>query len=219
MTEDRHQQLVAYYDVEVEARAQRALDPLRVEQRDGFLALLRQEQRRTVVEVGCGPGIDGLFFTESSYAWTGVDLAAKSVEHCQDAGLRAYVASATELPLADQAYDAGWTMNTLLHLTDVEARLALSELGRVLVPGAPLAIGLWARQETADEHWDDGKGYGPPRFFRFRSDSDVVALLAEVGTVEQWMTWNGEAGLHYQWAIVRRSPEAIIADAQKNTDN
>lgn len=207
MTKDERAQregdLIAYYSNEVQARQDRELPESRVHVRQGFLRQLGEEQRRSVVEIGCGPGRDGEAFAKAGFDYTGVDLAPASVEACRSLGLRAQVASVLELPFEDAAFDAGWTMSTLLHIADEDLDDALAEIVRVVRPGAPVGIGLWGDDVGGERVWQDDSGHGPGRFFSIRTDSAMQDTLARHGTVEQWLAWQDGGPMHYQWAILR----------------
>jgi SAM-dependent methyltransferase len=200
----READLVAYYTNEVPARADRELPPERVARRTAYLKLLERENRRSVLEVGPGPGRDAGAFAEAGLAYTGVDLTPDSVTACRSLGLEAHVASVLDLPFEDATFTAGWTMSTLLHIADQDLDRALTELVRVLHPNAPLAIGLWGDQVSGEREWDDGTGFGPPRFFSARTDDDLREALSRHGNLEEWVTWtSGIDALHYQWAVLR----------------
>jgi SAM-dependent methyltransferase len=190
----RERDLVTYYDNEVHERAGRELPAERVARRGAYIEQLQTEGRRSVLEVGTGPGRDGTAFVQAGLDFTGVDLAPASVSVCRRLGLDVEVASAIDLPFADGTFDAGWTMSTLLHVADADLDAALAEIVRVLRPAAPLAVGLWGGRDLEE---------ASPRFFSFRSDEKVRAALGRHGTVERWETWSGPSELHYQFAVLR----------------
>src|SRR5688572_19201528 len=111
MTADRtlESDLARYYDQESEDRADRDLEPRRVEHRGRFLDRLAAESRRRVLEVGTGPGRDAEAFIESGRHVWGVDLAAASARRCRVHGVEAVVASVLRLPFATRSFDAVWT--------------------------------------------------------------------------------------------------------------
>ena len=199
----RESDLIAYYTNEVEARVTRELPDFRVDRRTTYANQLEREGRRSVVEIGCGPGRDAEVFAAAGLTYTGVDLAPASVEVCRRLGLDAHVGSALELPFDDATFDAGWTMSTLLHVADDDLDKALEEIVRVLKPGAPLAIGLWGDKVGGEREWNDDTDFGPPRFFSIRTDEAVQQALAQHGTVEEWLTWQANGPMHYQWAVLR----------------
>ena len=193
----------AYYDEELRRRADRALTEGRRRRVEEFAARCRSEGVRSVVEVGCGAGRDGLVLAGAGLAYTGVDLSAVGVEICVQAELDAQVASATGLPFADDSFDAGWSMSTLMHLDGDRMPQALAELARVVRSGGILEIGLWG--SDVDGGWTDPHG----RYFRHRPDDVLRRLLDEIGLVEEFeATDHGQFGrsdenIHYQWARVR----------------
>jgi SAM-dependent methyltransferase len=198
----REWDLVTYYDSEVHERAGRKLPVEREARRGEYVAQLTAEGRRTVLELGAGPGRDGVAFAEAGFTYTGVDLTPASVAACRAAGLDAQIASVLDLPFPDATFDAGWTMSTLLHVADADLDDALAEILRVLRAGALLAVGLWGGQEI-DEGPQGDATHGPARFFSFRTDERVRELLSRHGGIENWATWPGQRGLHYQYAILR----------------
>jgi SAM-dependent methyltransferase len=199
----RETDLVAYYDNEVRDRVDRSLPTQRVAQRVAYLELLERERIQSILEIGSGPGRDGDAFAAAGLAYTGVDLAPASVAACRSRGLDAQVASVLDLPFDDCSFEAGWTMSTLLHIADEDLDAALAEIVRVLRPESPLAIGLWGDQTGGERLWRDGTDFGPPRFFSIRTDEALLAAVRRHGTVEQWLTWQGNDSMHYQWAVLR----------------
>ncbi|MGX1775630.1 class I SAM-dependent methyltransferase [Nocardia brasiliensis] len=200
----READLIAYYDNEIGQRAARELPPSRVQRRAEYLELLRQEGIEDLLEIGCGPGRDGIAFADAGLTYTGVDLAPQSVATARSLGLDARQASVLQLPFEDASFGAGWTMSTLLHIADIDLDAALIEILRVLRPGAPLAIGLWGDEQGSEQLRENGSGHGPARFFSIRTDAVLQAVLQRHGTLEQWLTWPGTDSWHYQWAILRR---------------
>ncbi len=198
----RERDLVEYYDNEVQERAGRELPGDRVARRGAYTEQLRAEGRRSVLEVGAGPGRDGTALAQAGLDYTGVDLAPASVAACRGLGLDVRVASVLDLPFADATFDAGWTMSTLLHVADADLDAALAEIVRVLRPAAPLAVGLWGGRDLAEGPHGEAT-YGPARFFSVRSDEKVRAALGRHGTIERWETWADESDLHYQFAVLR----------------
>jgi SAM-dependent methyltransferase len=204
--EERRANFLAYYDAEAADRALRPIPPWRTDARTQFLARLADEQWRSVLEVGCGPGRDGVAITAAGFRYTGTDLSPGMVGAARAAGLEAHVASATDLPFDDDTFDAAWSMSTLMHLDDSELEAALSEITRVLVPGGLFAVGMWGASElTVGPMAEPDQDYGPPRYFHRRTDTMVRERLDGHGEVESWWTRPSRAGSshRYQYAVVR----------------
>ena len=199
--------LATYYDAEAGDRAARELDPERVAARTAFLAATPPGAR--VLEVGVGPGRDAQALVAHGLDVVGIDL---SVEHARlaaepDVGARTLVGSVRSLPLRSAAFDAVWTMSTLMHVPATAIAGALDELRRVLRPGGRLVAGVWGGADVEDLH-DTGR-FGPPRLFSRRADDTWRTLLDErVGDVEEFRTWSRDEAdaFWYQFASVRVRP-------------
>lgn len=194
------EQLRSYYDRELAERAARPLAAEREAHLAEFVRLCRGEGLTSVVEVGCGAGRDGKVLAAAGLTYRGLDLSSASVAICRELGLDAREGSALELPFADDEFDAGWSMSTLMHLPGDGLTTALAELKRVVRPGGLLEVGVWGGDE--DREWTDEHG----RYFRSRTDDRLRTMLAQVGEVVAFETWSWfEDGGHYQWARVRVS--------------
>jgi SAM-dependent methyltransferase len=188
-----------YYDTELEERVSRPLGADRERHLHDFVGRCTAEGRPRVLEVGCGAGRDGRVMADAGLEYVGVDLSVTGATICQRLGLRAAEASAIALPFATDSFDAAWSMSTLMHLRGDGMRRALVELERVVVPGGLVEIGVWGTDvdgERTDEHG---------RYFRHRTGDDLQALLATVGTIVSFETWDylDDDGAHYQWAQLR----------------
>lgn len=202
----RQRDRAAYYDREAPRRAAREIDPERVIRRGEFIDLLVTGGRRTLLEIGTGPGQDAAAFVAAGLAVAGVDLSAEHTRLARDVGVDAQVASVLGLPYPDGAFSAGWTMSTLLHVANTDFDAAMAEITRVLAPGALLAVGLWGGEDREGPNERDT--IEPPRFFSIRSDDRLAAMLAPFGEIDRFETWSdtGVASWHYQWVLMRARP-------------
>ncbi len=209
---DHEADLAVYYDRHAPVRNTRALTPHRVECRDWFIRLLKSEHRHSLMELGCGTGVEGVEFVRAGLHYTGVDLSSESVHLARSAGLDASVASGRSLPFPDSVFDAVWTMGTLLHVPNSGIHDVVRELARVTAPGAPIAVGLWSGEDCEVLNPEDLEE--PRRFFSRRSDETVRRIFGEHGVVEHFRTWPEGVGVesgpgaghwvqHYQFLVLR----------------
>jgi SAM-dependent methyltransferase len=200
---DRDRDLATYYDQEATIRAMRTVGAGRARRRDDFARLLADERRPSLLEIGTGPGRDAVAFMADGVAVIGVDLSAEPVRLACGEGVDALQASVLDLPFKTRSFDAAWSMSTLLHVPNVDFDAAMSEIVRVVRPGAPIAVGLWGGPDSEGPNEHDT--IQPPRFFSIRSDERIRAMLGEHGQVERFDTWSeaGTEGLHYQFAVLR----------------
>ncbi|HEY8753210.1 MAG TPA: class I SAM-dependent methyltransferase [Arthrobacter sp.] len=209
------QRLAEFYNRRAASGWEHPLAPRRVEQRERFIALLKTENRHSVLEIGTGMGLDGLHFVMAGLHYTGVDISEEHVRRSRAQGLDVSVASARELPFADGTFPAAWTMSTLLHVPSTDIDGVLRELVRVTEPGAPIAVGLWSGEDVEVLNPEDD--VEPRRFFSRRSDATVREVFGRHGAIEDFVTWPEGTGeesgpgagkwtQHYQFLILRTSP-------------
>jgi SAM-dependent methyltransferase len=209
---DHEADLAVFYDRQAPIPSTRALTPHRVECREWFIRLLKDEHRHSVFELGCGAGVEGLEFVRSGLHYTGVDLSSESVHVARSAGLEATVASGRQLPFPDSVFSAVWTMSTLLHVPNSRIHDVVSELVRVSAAGAPIAVGLWSGEDVEVYNPEDLDE--PRRFFSRRSDGTVRRIFGEHGSIEHFRTWPEGTALesgpgagnwtqHYQFLVLR----------------
>lgn len=209
---DPERDLALYYDRHAPVPNTRALTPHRVECREWFVRLLKAEHRRSLLELGCGTGVEGAEFVRAGLHYTGVDLSSESVRLARSAGLDASVASGRNLPFPDSVFAAAWTMSTLLHVPNSGIHDVVRELVRVTAPGAPIAVGLWSGED--DEVLNPEDLDEPRRFFSRRSDETVCRIFSEHGLIEHFRTWPEGVGVesgpgagnwvqHYQFLLLR----------------
>ncbi|MFH5880330.1 class I SAM-dependent methyltransferase [Arthrobacter sp. NA-172] len=211
--------LAAFYDRQASTENTRAMTPRRVECREWFIRLLKEEHRHSLFELGCGTGVEGLEFVRAGLHYTGVDLSEESIHVARGNRLDASVASGRNLPFPDGAFSAVWTMSTLLHVPNSGIHDVVSELVRVSTAGAPIAVGLWSGD---DEEVFNPEGLDEPRrFFSRRSDLSVRRIFEAHGAVEHFEAWpegNGaESGpgagnwvQHYQFLVLRTPGRAGV---------
>jgi len=104
---------------------------------------------KTVLEIGCGAGIDSAEFAVNGAKVFSTDLTRASTELTRDLfkgiGLPPIViqSNATSLPFKDATFDCVYSFGVLHHFPGIEA--ALAEIHRVLKPGGQLMVMLYHR--------------------------------------------------------------------------
>ncbi len=77
--EDGERRLADFYNWRASSGADHAPSRLRVQHGERFIALLKSEERHSVLEVGAGAGLNGLKSVQAGIHYTGVDLAEGQV--------------------------------------------------------------------------------------------------------------------------------------------
>lgn len=194
-----------YYDEEARRQSRHQQGPLRIELRRRFAELLRVEARRSVIDVGSGPGLDTVGFQQDGFTALGVDLSPENVDRMLSAGIDGLVGSLYDLPVEPGSFDAVWTMSALVHVPDTRFDEAMRSLTSATVPGAPIGIGTWGGFDW--EGTTDRDEIVPARFFSLRAHERFPEMLAGHGVVELFETYRPrpDSDWEYQFAILRNS--------------
>lgn len=132
----------------------------------------------TVLDVGSGPGRDGLLLTERGFDVLCLDASATMVELCKARGLRAIQGDLLALPFANNSYAGAWAYTSLLHVPKAVLPVALSEIRRVLNPHGYFGIGMI---EGVGESYRTSSGVDLPRLFAYYEQREFEQYLATAG--------------------------------------
>ena len=171
------------YDAKVEERDAHTVEPWKAAERDRYLALLRDEQRCTLVDVGAGTGVHGAYFRDAGLDVTCVDLSPAMVARCRERGLSAVNQDVLHLDLPAR-FDAAFAMNSLLHTPPEDLPHALERVRAALEPGAVFYLGQYGGVAFEGPWLDDD--YDPPRYFSRLTDADLSRVVSEVFTVDDF---------------------------------
>ena len=211
--DDIGRDLRSYYEAEARARTRTVLSERRVAVVDEFLSLMQAERRRSVVEFGAGPGLDGARFVDAGHRYVGVDLAHGNALLAAERNVTVVQADIAALPFAPGAFDAGWSMSTLMHVPEADVSATVSELVRLLRPGAPLFVGLWGgdQGQIVSEQGVEGQR----RMFSLRSPGRNRELLAASAPIEWSTTWDLGPD-HWSYQLFRLRVGATAEDSSRS---
>lgn len=184
----------------VAALYERVWSPITTQAVDPLLDAAGVEAGLRVVDVGSGAGDAAARATQRGAQATGVDVAGAMVE----IATRRYPAttfveaSATELPFANESFDAAVGNIVIQHVGEPER--AARELARVLVRGGRVALSTWDAPERspffaallgaiADAQVPPPGEIPPgPSFFQFADEAAFQSLLRNAGFVQASLT-------------------------------
>jgi SAM-dependent methyltransferase len=199
--------LRAAYDAQVAARDRAPLEPWKEPLRAQFLARLQAEQRRTLVDLGAGPGIHGRYFADAGIDVVCTDLSPAMVEACRAKGLEAVESDFLRLPeRLPHRMDAAFAMNCLLHVPPDDLPRVLEAIHDVLEPDGLFFLGQYGGIDFHDVRAQDT--YQPKRYFSFLPDAHLRTLVEvdfqvlDFQVVE--LPGETEPGFHFQALLLRR---------------
>ncbi len=131
---------------------------------------------KKILDVGCGPGRDGLILKQNSKEVVCIDASEEMVRLARTRGLDAEVADFLNLPFDNNSFDGVWAYTSLLHVSKEQITFALQEVRRVLKPKGIFGIGMI---EGDKQEYRTSTKVSEPRLFSFYSRQELEKLLAD----------------------------------------
>lgn len=123
---------------------------------DDIIAELLSSQVRTVCDAGCGCGIYSLKLAMQGFSVSGFDISARAIviaeKLLKSASSFAFlkVASVLDTGYENESFDAVISRDVLDHMTEVDCRIALKELYRIVKPKGMVLVIL----DHTDEEYE-----------------------------------------------------------------
>lgn len=170
------------------------------------LAMLRDEDKARLLEIGAGVGFTSRWFADRGLDVVATDLSPAQVELIRAKGLEARVADFYDLGLEPETFDAAWAMNCIHHIPSADLVHVMTNVRDVLRPGGLWYLGVWGGRDEEGMYDDDF--YQPARFLALRTDESMLAAAERVFEVEWFETFlpdrDDDADLHMQSMLLRK---------------
>lgn len=177
MINQRKVDVITAYNQQASSRNSSEIEIWKEKERAHFLALLQEEGKQTLLEIGAGHGRDSLFFQNQGVDVAAIDLSPAMVALCQQKGISTQVMDMTALAFPSQSFDAVYALNSFLHLSKQEFPAVLENVHRVLQSGGLFYLGLYGGVDF-EGIWEND-AYTPKRFFSFHTDEQLKQILAD----------------------------------------
>ena len=177
MCEQIRDDLRVAYDANAAARDGAAISDWKAEERGRFLAQLKKEKKTRLLEIGAGPGRDGVFFRENGLSVVCTDLSPAMVDLCRNKGLEAHVMDLLDLDFPAQSFEGVFALNCLLHVPKSEIRAVLAAIRDLLEPSGIFYMGVYGGKDF-EGIWQYDH-HEPKRFFALYTDRGMRALVSE----------------------------------------
>lgn len=143
-----------------------------------FLDKFVQLTGEKIVDIGSGPGRDGLLLHQAGKEVVCIDASEAMVKLSSEKGLRSVLAGFDKLPFENELFDGVWSYTALLHIPKKDIDTPLLEISRVLKPMGIFALGLI---EGDTEGYKESSGVDMPRWFSFYQKDEVIDICKKYG--------------------------------------
>lgn len=145
---------------------------------DKFLNLTKGK----VLDVGSGPGRDGLLFKQNGLDVVCLDASQEMIKLCSQKGLNAIKGDFKKLPFENNSFDGVWAYTSLLHSKKEEIDQSLKEIKRVLKKDGIFGLGMM--EGDSQGYRQDFKGdssLNQLRWFSYFSKEELEKILTNNG--------------------------------------
>jgi SAM-dependent methyltransferase len=190
-----------------EERDRRPIAAWKIAERQRFLSLLREEGKRSLLEIGAGTGVHSKFFQRNGLEVTSTDLSPRNVELCRKKGITAHVMDFLGLEFPDCSFDAVYALNCLIHVPQEDLARVLHAVRAPLKVGGLFYLGSYGGK-TREGVWP-GDHYRPKRFFSFLSDEEIKEITTRFFELVAFrrIPLEDETDFHFQSLTLRRGPD------------
>lgn len=152
------------------------MEKWRIKLRNNIFKTFLEYHVETVLDMGCGCGMDSKFFADKGFQLTCVDLSEKLVEICKKKGLNAIKMDYFDLDSLTEQFDCVYAQNSLLHVPKKDFDIILKKIHGCLKPGGIVYIGMFGGIDKEGIYKNDI--FNPPRFFTAYSDQSIIEKVS-----------------------------------------
>jgi ubiquinone/menaquinone biosynthesis C-methylase UbiE len=131
-----------------------------------------------VLDIGSGPGRDGLIIKERGLEVVCLDASSAMIKLSQERGLESVQGDLLNLPFSENSFNGAWAYTSLLHVSKSDVDKAFIEINRILVKDGILGLGMI---EGEKEEYKESSGISMPRLFSFYTKEELELLLKKHG--------------------------------------
>jgi SAM-dependent methyltransferase len=160
------------------------------------IEVLKKENKKSILEIGPGPGKAALMFKNAGFDIECVDNSAEMIKLVKEKGIEARLLDCYELGKTHQQYNAVYSINCLLHMPSKDLPQILRSINGVLRDNGLFFLGLWAGDDFEGILQNDR--YKPKRFFVFYSQKTLLAMITQVFRIDEYrfVPFNDESSFH-----------------------
>jgi cyclopropane fatty-acyl-phospholipid synthase-like methyltransferase len=181
-------------------------DQWKLDLRQYFVDLLKKENKKTVLELGAGAGLDSVYFRQNGFDVLATDMSEEMIEMCKKRGLKAKTIDLYEIEKLKSKFDAIFSLNVLLHVPKKDIESVLQSIWKSLDSNGIFFYGVYGGVDEEKIITDKSK-MGLPRFFSSLSDETLLELVRNRFEVIKFETIDIPSktpGFHFQSLFLRK---------------
>ncbi len=154
------------------------LEPAQIKKREEFINML--PKKAWIIDIGCGPGRDALFFTGHGLRVTGIDLSKKTIVKARLIAPKAdfQVMDFRKLSFPDELFDGAWFGASIFCVEKSHAGRIIENVYRILKKNGVMNISF---KEGKGEGFELDKRYDREKFYAYYTEEEVRPLLLNPG--------------------------------------
>lgn len=130
-----------------------------------------------ILDLGCGPGNDALFFQQHGFDVLAVDGAPGMIKLAKQKGLKAMILKYSELDQLKEKFNGIWASYSLLHLAKKDLATILQKIKGLLTNNGVFYASF--REGDGQELRADDR-YGGGRFFAYYHDEELKDIFGQI---------------------------------------
>jgi SAM-dependent methyltransferase len=194
--------IVKAYDNDAERRVRAKQQQWKRKERNAFLSYLKNEKKRTLLEIGAGTGNDSRYFKKRGFYVTATDISPEHIRYCKKRGLHARLLDIYDLHKLGRKFDAVYSMSALVHIPKKDMGRILSKIKRTLKPGGLFYLGMYGGVDVEGIYQKDH--CRPKRFFALYKTPDLLAIVQKYFTLEYFKSLTPFKDGVFQSLILRK---------------
>ncbi len=142
-----------------------------------FLDKFAENAHSPILDIGSGPGRDGLLLKKRGLEVICLDASEEMVKLSLSKGLPSVIGDFLKLPFPDNSFRGVWAYTSLIHVNKADFAKALAEIYRILTPNAPLGLGMIEGEGENYEYKFKDAESEHPRLFSYYSLQELATAL------------------------------------------
>lgn len=193
-----------YYNREAALRDSKSVKAdWKIKVRENFYNLAKQENKKTLLELGAGAGYDSRFFIDNGLTVIAVDLSGEMIKKCREKFIEAYELDFYNLSSLNKKFDCIYAINTLLHVPKVDLYHVLNEINLVLDENGLFYMGVYGGEDTENEFIKSDVS-DVPRLFSFHSANSLKTTLENFFQILNFESFDIGTGTDIFHSIIMR---------------